>query len=125
MINEYRKEIKQILKKEKNQRVKNAEQIIFDAIVKIAPEYNIDVESDEFIELYKEHSYDLIGIILNRPSNLKLKDILNDIKQGNLGRDSLVFKPYKIKKKMKSSEKSARQQYLTAFINAANARIKR
>ena len=66
------------------------EKAIYDCMLKIKDEYNIDDEkSEDFIELYKEHSYNFLGILMDE--NVNLKDCVSDLKENKTGWEFHVY----------------------------------
>lgn len=98
MVKQFRNIVTTTLKKRTTP--KNAEileKAIYDCMVKLKDEYGIeDLDDSDFAELYKEHSYNFLGIIMDE--SVSLKNTLDDLKNKNVGWDCHVYSEYVAKR---------------------------
>ena len=82
--------IKTLLKRTNEKNAKVLEGAIFNCMKRVKSQYNIeDEDSRDFTDLYKEHSYNFLGILMD--PTLELKDCLKDLKENKLGWDCYVY----------------------------------
>jgi len=73
------------------------EKAIYDCMVKLKDEYGIeDLDDPDFEELYKEHSYNFLGILMDE--SIPLKDTLEDLRDRKVGWECHVYSGYVAKR---------------------------